>query len=198
MALETAELEGNLVTLERARDYLMLATDEHNEMVVRFINSTTHAIERYCGRKLKSRTYAALVHNGTGLDWLPLRQYPLTTLTAVRERYMDTLGTTRTMAISGYVVSEAGILYLPGDSFTRGWQNIEVDMVAGYKAGTHDDDLATLELAACRLLQVVMQDWHEKIGRGTSVSVGGETVSFMDKPIPEDVRTMLRPYMRAI
>lgn len=47
-------------------------------LIERFIDRTTDFIERYCDRKLVSRTYTREVYFGSGFDRLFLEQYPVT------------------------------------------------------------------------------------------------------------------------
>jgi len=54
-----------------------------NYLIERLIDRASDLIERYCGRKLKSRSYTKEVYDGTGTERLILREYPVTQVSRV-------------------------------------------------------------------------------------------------------------------
>jgi hypothetical protein len=198
-----AVLSTPLVGLTQVKSYLkrLSAPDTtYDDMLNRMIDYATGQIEKYCARRFVSRVYAttaALLHDGDGTQRLRVREWPVTTLTAVRERYQDGVTATRTLNITGAEIERNGrVIYLPLDGFPEGDQNIEVDCTAGYLAGKHDAEIKALEAAALRWIQVMWQDQEHGIGRGTGISAGGESISFIDQPMPKDVERALLPFVR--
>ena len=204
MGLETATLiTGALTDVESARDYLALDSDQHDPWLTVLINEATGLIERRTRRRLKSRTYdgqgsnpAAFVLDGTGSSEIILPEWPATALSSARYRDANDLNTA--LSIVSVRFSAGGIVVLPNDVFPRGFQNIEIKATAGYLAGTHDSEIAALEHACKRLVQVLYQDWKEKIGRGTGITIQGLSVQFINKPLPADVEAIVSDFRRIL
>lgn len=192
--------DASFVTLEAARAYLDRETNQDFDAIISAcVNGAAGRLERYTGRRLKSRAYAAataLVVDGEGRNELTLPEYPLTAIAEIRERYID--GTSRKVIITNARFSEAGLLWLPNDYFGRGFRNIEIDCTAGYDQTLHPEAWADLRKCALRIVQVDFQDRVNQVGRGASFSVGGESLAFIDRPLPQDVEQILRDYRRIL
>lgn len=192
-----------LCSLEEGRAYLKIETADHDAWLAAMIDMVTGSAEVYTKRKLITRVYdgasghePAMVLNGTGARDISLREFPCTAVTEATELYEDGT-TTRTMDLTGARLIMGGRrLWLPYDSFPRGQANILLKCTAGYVSGVHDSELRTLKLAALRMLQVSWQDYELALGRGTTIGVGNESVSVLATDLPEDVKTLLRPFER--
>lgn len=88
----------------------------------------------------------------------------------------------------GFAVSD-GVLWLFGNTFQRGRQNIEITYSAGY--GVVPD---AITLAVCELVAVRRE---EMARRGvSSKSLAGESISFANSEMPVTVAGYLAPYRR--
>lgn len=200
-----------LTSEANARDYLLKVTTDKEPVLRLLINAVSAAIERYTFRKLVSRRYlitggdapAFRLDGGIHGDLkspsrLTLPEWPVTSFTSASYLMGDSSGTTVALNIGQAKIAPGGVIELVLDFFPRGFQNIIVEATCGYLAGTHDADLAVLEMACLRWLQVVWIDYAQGVGRGTNFSVGGSTVNLAQNPIPPDVAAMLDPYVRIL
>src|SRR5262249_16182788 len=92
-------------------------------------------------------------------------------------------------AISPGFAFSATRLYLRGYAFTRGVQNVSLAYTAGYAATPLEIEQACIELVALRYKE------RERI-RHVSKRVGGESVSFSQKDMSDDIKTLLSLYRR--
>jgi hypothetical protein len=88
---------------------------------------------------------------------------------------------------AGYVFSPTE-LALRGYVFTRRAQNVSVTYTAGYASVPPDIAQACIELVCQRYRE------RSRIGEVSKALGGGETVSFSQKDMSEDVKTALLPY----
>lgn len=200
-----ATLAANaLISLAQAKLYLKRdETTDDDEKIADFVDLVSAAIESYTHRKLLARTYDGTANNeptmilsGRGSKEIAVREYPVTSVSEIVERYADG-ATTRTLSLTGMRLLHGGRrIWLPYDEFPAGQNNVEVKCVAGYAEATHPSDVRTLRLAAMRYLQVVWQDYELALGRGQTLSVGGESVAVLPDELPKDVKMMLRPFER--
>lgn len=56
---------------------------EHDDMLTHWINAITDAVEQYCGRRFRQTTYTDEVYERRHGPELPLRQYPIVSVSAV-------------------------------------------------------------------------------------------------------------------
>lgn len=120
---------GALSCNTSANEITLLCVDEYN--LNEWINRASRAIERYCNRKLKSRTYTREQYWGSGYDRLILEQYPATQVLRVAEG--------RTSAFS-----------IRNTSSDMNWATVEITsttMELIVDGGTNDDD-TTLTLTS--------------------------------------------------
>ncbi len=74
-----------LGTVERVAEFLSITpTAEQEDVIIRMINGVTAAIQRYCGRNMRSRVYTPAttpddsIFDGSGYVYLYLPNYPVT------------------------------------------------------------------------------------------------------------------------
>jgi hypothetical protein len=196
-----------LTDLDTARAYLKATTTNYDEVIKACINRASAQIELYCKRYLLARTYDSAsgtagdrptmkLNGGGGNTILPL-EYPTNTVTSIVELYPDGV-TTRTLNITGLQIRPGHIIHLPLDSFSRGYNNIQVKGSFGYSATTHARERRALEAACLRWVQVMYQDQDAVIGRGTTFGVGGETVQLISSAMPADVMQAIAPFVRFV
>jgi len=75
-----------------------------NYLIERLIDRASDLIERYCGRKLKSRSYTKEVYDGTGTERLILREYPVTQVSRVAIGRADAFSVKNTTATTSAFV----------------------------------------------------------------------------------------------
>lgn len=200
MALETVTISPVALTdLESARDYLKLGTNERDPWITAIINEATGVMEQMTRRRLKSRVYdgttwPVLLLDGDGSNSLLLPEYPVTAVSSVRWR--DGNDAYNASTITSARFGADGLLHLPNDSFPKGVKNIEVECTAGFVAGTHDAQLAALELCCKRIVQIGYADWDQKMARGTGISIQGFSVNFVRGAFPRDVMETINQFTR--
>ena len=94
MALSSAAL----ITLAQAKLYLGITDENSDTLLEAFIERASGFLERYCNRKLKTRTYTREIYYGTGGPNLILDQYPATTISRVSMGRTNAFSITNTKA----------------------------------------------------------------------------------------------------
>lgn len=94
MALSTTAL----ITLAQAKLYLGITDEDSDRILESLIERATGFLERYCNRKLKSRSYSREVYRGNGSRNLALDQYPVTAVGRVSEGRTNAFYVTNTTA----------------------------------------------------------------------------------------------------
>ncbi|MCK9569952.1 fasciclin domain-containing protein [Candidatus Pacearchaeota archaeon] len=156
----------------------------------------TYWMERYTGRKLKSRSLTE-IYNGNGRDVLYTKNYPITSSASEIAVYVDDDGVfgadTKINATSLRIDGDNGVIHLIDDVFSEGVQNVKVVYTGGYGAGT---TLVPFDLVgAC--FEFIGFLWKRKTGKqweltGLNVTQGG--VTFLDEWAPKTVRHVLDGY----
>ncbi len=77
-----------LTTLQRVKDRMKITSTDGDSVLQRLINSATDYIESNCGRRFMRSTYMNELHSlrGNGEEYLTLRQWPVTALSAFEYR----------------------------------------------------------------------------------------------------------------
>jgi hypothetical protein len=70
----------SLITLAQAKCYLGISDEDYDSVLTALIDRATGFMERYCGRKFKTRTYTREVYYGTGFPRILLNNYPVTSV----------------------------------------------------------------------------------------------------------------------
>ena len=94
MALSSAAL----ITLAQAKLYLGITDENSDTLLESLIERASGYLERYCNRKLKTRTYTREIYYGTGGASLRLDQYPATTISRVSVGRTNAFSITNTTA----------------------------------------------------------------------------------------------------
>jgi hypothetical protein len=195
-----------LTDLDTARAYLKATTTNYDEVIKACINRASAQIEMYCKRYFLKRLYDSsagdparptMVLDGAGCPDIMAFEYPIITVTGITELYPDGV-TTRVLNITGLQKRRGHIIHLPFDSFSMGYQNIQVRGVFGFDAVIHARERRALEAACLRWVQVMYQDQDAVIGRGTTFGVGGETVQLISGAMPADVMQAIAPFQRYV
>jgi uncharacterized phiE125 gp8 family phage protein len=94
----------SLVTLAQVKCYLGIVDEDSDQILTALIDRASGYIERYCNRKLKTRTYSREVYYGNGYRRLILDQYPVTAVTRVSYGRKNAFSITNTTATNNATV----------------------------------------------------------------------------------------------
>lgn len=185
-----------LITLDNAKQHLDIpsATTSEDDIITRFINSASQAIENYTDRKFKKRSHTE-IQDGRGQDRIVLRHFPCF---KPSELWIDQSGeftdVTNKIAITDYALDglpEKGIgVVLYNRRFSVGRSNIKIIYEAGY-------DPIPMDLQeACFWMIDFYYDMRSdrRIGL-SSKGKQSENTSFRDD-FPPFVKNILNKYQR--
>jgi len=182
---------GDLTTLADVKAWLQTgqnpfpATDD--VLIQRLITAASQFIQSWLNRQIAVADWLE-VRDGTGGQLMVLANSPVT---AVLSLTIDGLAIPPAPTEGGF---DAGYSFTPtelalrGYVFTRRPQNVIVTYTAGYAAAPPDIAQAATELACQRYRE------RSRIGEVSKALGGGETVSFSQKDMSEDVKTALLQY----
>jgi len=187
-----------LTTLADIREYLGITSGDTapNDALLSIATVVTYWMERYTGRKLKSRSHTEIT-NGNGSDRLFVKNYPITSSVSEIAVYIDSDGVfgadTKIAAASMRIDGDGGIVYLIDDVFSEGIQNIKNVYTGGYGAGgalvPHDLVGAAFEFIGFLWQRKIKKNWDVS---GVNISQGGITI--LDEWAPRTVKNVLDGY----
>lgn len=181
---------GDLTTLDNLKAWLSIpATQTADDAVLaRLITAASGYIETWLGRTIGIASYTE-IRDGTGGQRLAFRHTPAQ---AVQSVIVDGIAISPSTGSPqpGYLFDER-IVTLVGHRFTRGESNAVLAYTAGFTAIPPELEQACIELAGLRYRE------RDHIGQ-TSKGLGGESVSFSDKDMSDDIRTILTAYRRIV
>ena len=182
---------GDLTTLADVKAWLQTgqnpfaATDD--TLLARLITAASQFIQSWLNRQIAAADWQEL-RDGTGGQLMVLANSPVA---AVLSLTIDGLAIPPATTDGGF---DAGYSFTPtelalrGYVFTRRPQNVIVTYTAGYPTAPPDIAQACIELVCQRYRE------RSRIGEVSKALGGGETVSFSQKDMSEDVKTALLPY----
>jgi len=179
---------GDLTTLANVKAWFAppLTTTTDDALLTRLISAASDFILSWLDRDLALQSYTE-PRDGSGGNRLSFANTPVT---SVQSLSIDGLAIPAAPdAISPGFVYSATQLYLRGYRFCRGVQNVAIAYTAGYAATPLEVEQACIELVALRYRE------RERIGH-VSKSLAGETVSFSQKDMSDDIKTLLSLYRR--
>jgi hypothetical protein len=179
---------GDLTTLANAKQWLNLTTSNDDALLSRLVTAASQFIQTWLCRQIAQSTYAE-TRNGDGGTRLAFANMPTTAVQAVTVDGTAILPAVSPLA-AGYLF-DARCLYLNGYAFNRGYQNVTLVYTAGYAATPPEVEQACIELVALRYRE------REHIGQA-SKGLAGESVSFAQKDMSDDIRTALMLYRKVI
>jgi hypothetical protein len=172
----------DLTTLANVKTWLGLSSNNTDDgLLDRLITSSSSLIIEFLKRDVKTRVYTDETHHGNGGSGLCLRQYPITTVSAV---------SVDGASVTGFTFDER-MVYLTSSVFTRGQANVKVTYTAGFAAVPFGLDQACVELVG------VMYREKDRIGH-VSKQLGGETVTFNVADLPARIKTSLRQWTNVV
>jgi len=164
------------------------ATDD--ALIQRLVTAASQFIQSWLNRQIDAADWLEL-RDGTGGQLLVFANSPVS---AILSLSIDGLNIPPAPSDGGFA---AGYSFTPtelalrGYVFTRRPQNVIVIYTAGYATTPPDIAQAAIELVCQRYRE------RNRIGEVSKALGSGETVSFSQKDMSEDVRTALLPYRLA-
>lgn len=156
-------------------------------LLTRLIGAASRFIESWLGRPVLSADWIE-IRDGTGGQRLTFANQPVT---AVLSLAIDGLNIPAAPADggfgAGYVFSPTELV-LRGYVFTRRAHNVVVTYTAGYPNVPPDITQACVELVCQRYRE------RTRIGEVSKAVMSGETVTFSQKDMSDDVKTLLSQY----
>jgi hypothetical protein len=184
---------GDLTTLADVKAWLSTGqqgfppTDDG--LLTGLISAASQWIQTWLNRQVVSQDWIE-IRDGTGGQRMVFGAYPVTAVLSV---VVDTLTISPVPAgsqqgfASGYLFSPT-VLALRGHCFSRRLQNVALTYTAGYSTVPPDIAQACIELVALRYRE------RTRIGEMSKHLGDGSTVSFSQRDMPPDVRTVLQQY----
>jgi len=181
---------GDLTTLANVKAWFAppLTATADDLLLERLITAASGFIASWLGRTLLASDYSE-TRDGTGGVRLAFASTPVTAVASLAIDGVEVPPAPDALQ-PGYVFSSSQ-LYLRGRVFTRGSQNVSLAYTAGYAAIPAEVEQACIELVALRYRE------RERIGH-VSKSLAGETVSFSQKDMSDDIKTTLLPYKSVV
>ena len=175
-----------LATLDQVKTYIGNSADASDDALLqRLIAAASSAIERACDRTLAQTLYVEH-RNGNGGTALSLRNFPVTSVTAVSINGLS-LPEATTWDSSGWALEAPNRLRLLGGRlFTTGLLNVRVTYTAGYSSFTMPPDI----VQACCLMTSLAYKERDRLGLD-SKTINGETVNFTSDEMPPSVQAVV-------
>jgi len=169
--------DRDLTTLQAVKDWLGIAKNDADILLQRLITLESATIERHIGRPVLPEARADTVVGYGSATFVPPAT-PIRDIVAV------------TVDGAGAPARHDGLtVWRPdGLNWPRG-ARIEITYTAGFDAVPLDLEQACIELVAYRYRE------RDRIGHA-SKSIGGETVSFITRAMPQAVEARLAPYRK--
>jgi hypothetical protein len=184
-----------LISLDEAKEVIDTASPSDDLFLEEIINAATLACEAETGRKLKSRTYTGEVYDGTGGAALTIREYPVTSVSAVAfltgvAPNVWTAQSTTTYPVT-IVAPASSVLMYRNNAWPRGLQNVQLTYVAGYTSVP-----AAIKIACRQIAFAIWKQKDKQIAGVASQSMAGQTTTYLNEDFPKQAKSLLQPYVR--
>lgn len=201
-----------LTNLDRVKSRLGITATGFDTLLEELINSITDWIEGECGeRRFKETTYTNEIHDGSKpveieegrKKYLILKCAPITALTSFQYNggTISLPSWTNFIANDYQLLDKEGMIYVFG-SLPRGFRNIRVTYIAGYKIDFVNETDATkhnLPFDVSNLAErLVVKEFkrREEVGK-SGESMGDATINWFDH-LEEEDKAVLARYRRII
>lgn len=182
---------GDLTTLDDVKAWLQTGQDAFpstdDVLLARLITAASRFIESWLGRPIAASDWQE-VRDGSGGQRLGFAHVPVTDVLSLA---IDSIAIPPAAGDGGYgpgyVFTETE-LALRGYVFTRRAQNVVVTYTAGYAVTPPDIAQAAIELVALRYRE------RSRIGEVSRALGGGETVTYSQQDMSDDVKLLLSQY----
>jgi hypothetical protein len=189
-----------LTTLPRVKEYLSIASSDHDQLLERLIEAVSAQFNAYCDRKLRARDYSCrsrddaydpdnALLSGSGYAELLLPQYPVIGLDAL---LVDGREMGPASGGGGWVLDAgAGVVSLLEGVFPRGRHNVGLVYRAGFEAPPPDLAQAAIEQTAVRFQE--SGAGHGRLGVAARTLADG-SVSYHASALLPQVKAVLDRY----
>lgn len=179
---------ANLTTIENLKSWLQIQGSDDDALLTRLIAAASGFIQAWLNRSFASQAYNE-VRDGTGTNRMVFGDYPVTAVSSVVVNGLP-IPPSVEYGQPGYSFDERRLV-LTGYVFSKGIGNVSISYTAGFSETPNEIENACIELISLRYKE------RDRIGH-QSKSLGGETVSFIVKDMPDSVRTILNNYRKVV
>lgn len=168
----------DLVSLAQVKEHLEISNADQDSYLSTLIERVTGYVEARTNRKLYTRTYTDELYDGSGTSVLRLKEWPITSVTAVSFLDSQTSTTWTSQSLTYLVIdkeTERSIVFRDGTVFPQDFQNVKLSFVAGFT--TLPVQLVGETLRFLTLLHRLKDKQLEYVD---SVSAMGQTTRFVN------------------
>lgn len=143
---------AGFITLEQFKAYQGITGTAEDARLNVIIPAVNASVNKYIGRTIEETEYEDELYDGSGIESLCLRNFPVSEITSITVYDIDVPARDDSLGFFGYGYymkdgGEAGIVYR-NDCWPRGRGIIKVSYTAGYATIPDDLIFATLQMAA--------------------------------------------------
>lgn len=182
-----------LTTIDALKEYLGDSTNLDDVLLTRIVTAASDAISAYCSRTFESTVYTDELYDGSNRDVLVLRNFPVITLSAVKEG-----GAALTIGTDPYGSGTSGDVYLNAEEGSIVRPFAKFYAFRKYYSVTYTAGFATIPASivqACLDLSTLMV--REKDHAGIqAVQTGAKSVTYI-RQLPEFSQRALDLYQDA-
>ena len=182
---------SDLTTLADVKLWLNISTSTDDALLTRLITAASRFIETWSNRSFSGVASFTETRNGSGLYRLMLANYPVTAVASVTVNTV-LIPLASSSVASGYFWDSVGNIYLSGYLFTRALQNVSITYSAGFTSVPMEIAQACIDLVSIRYKE------RGRIGEASKSLGGNETVSFIVKDMPDNMKTILQNYKKVV
>ena len=186
---------GDLTTLDSAKAWIPVTNTSDDALLTALVSNVSTFVQSWLNRTIAQTGYSE-VRNGQDMPLMVTMNYPIVGISSLTVDGIvipprGPLGP-GTFANPGGYTNDQTAIYLSGCyRFTRGFQNVAIDYVAGF--ATTPPDLQ-------QAVNMIIADWY-KTQRGQAVGVQSETIesqaiTYMKVDIPPAALLLLQQYKR--
>jgi len=192
---------ADLCELADVREWLGSTTTAADALLSRLITAASEFVERHTGRSFSGIQNYTEIYDGTGRDRMQLRQWPVVSVSSIKiaPSIEITEAATEFPPASGTFTLESpplsgGIqtLIVHGHCFPRGRGAMQVTYTAGFADVPADVRQAVVELVGERYKH------RDRIGLNSKSIGNGESISFLQRDMSENVRSILQRYKSVV
>jgi len=194
-----------LTNLARVKTFLGISGTSDDTLLTSLINTCTEFIENYCDRRFKQTAYTNELYNGSGINKLLLKNYPVDENSTFKlEKRSSDLNEDDWDEVDTeyyHIHYEKGIVENVRNIFERYPRHYRITYTAGYDYDNSDTYLegagaGDLEYACWKLVSKVYQQ-RKQPGNVQSESLGDYSVTFRKESMADpEIKSILDKYKR--
>jgi len=184
-----------LFSLATIRDHCRCGATNHDAALVRIADRVSECVDAHIRRPFVSRTIVER-RDGTGTQQLPLRAFPVQSITEAKYR-LSLLDAWTVAGPTEYELDGVrGYLYLTQWHWPRVIQGAEVTYVAGFGAKDAASLPADVVGAALDFVKFVYDRWKSDTVTLGSLNLSAAGSAVVVPGLPKDVLDTLEPYVK--